>query len=539
MANASLIGSKLRRIRKDRNLTQISLADQLGISASYLNLIEHNRRTITVPLLLRLSQILQVDPHIFAPQQEGPLIGEMTDALKDPLFEEFDMSEVEIGTLAAEQPDICQAYTKCYRAYRNLQSDLQVLNERLSQDLFLTDSSYRLRNFVTSILSFTEILYDNENLSVEERRNFLKIMLKDSENLTDTVNEMLSFDTGDRVMGMAASLSPNEAVTDFIQANGNYFPPLEEAAAEFRRLAGLEGPSVQARLVGYLQENHNVHVDVSPRDGALSEFSYYDEAKRQLTLSTALPQASIHFHLALLIGQLSYEPLLEELSASPEITTDIARQKAKSALANYFAGAVLLPYDAFYAAAEEKRYDIELLQQQFGASFEQICHRLTTLARPDARGIPLHLVRIDIAGNISKRFSASGLRIPRFGSSCPRWVIHSAFLTPQTIRAQVSQMPDGSTYFTAARTVSKPGLGFARPKSHYAISLGCDISHAHRMVYADGVDLNASGKVMPVGVSCRLCERADCAQRAAPPPPQSVSPRPENRRNISPGIGDV
>jgi predicted transcriptional regulator/transcriptional regulator with XRE-family HTH domain len=539
MANSALIGNRLRRIRKDRGLTQITLADQLGISASYLNLIEHNRRTITVPLLLRLSQLLQVDPHIFAPQQEGPLIGEMSDALKDPLFEEFDMTDVEIATLAAEQPEICQAYAKCYSAYRNLQSDLQVLNERLSQDLFLTDSSYRLRNFVTSILSFTEILHDNEDLSLEERRNFLEIMLKDSENLTDTVNEMLSFDTGDRVMGTAASLSPNEAVTDFIQAKENYFQELEDAAEEFRRLAGLDGPSTQARLIGYLQENHHVHVDLSSRDGHLSEFSFYDETKHQLSLSTALPQASIHFHLALLVGQLSYDSLLEELSTSAEITSDIAKQKAKSALANYFAGAVLLPYREIYTAAEDTRYDIELLEQRFGASYEQICHRLTTLQKPDARGIPLHLVRIDIAGNISKRFSASGLRIPRFGSSCPRWVIHSAFLTPNTIRSQISKMPDGATYFTTARTVTKPGLGFSRPKSHYAISLGCEISHAHRMIYSEGINLDAPKHIMPVGVSCRLCERPDCAQRAAPPPPQSMQARPQNQRNISPGIGEV
>jgi predicted transcriptional regulator len=150
----------------------------------------------------------------------------------------------------------------------------------------------------------------------------------------------------------------------------------------------------------------------------------------------------------------------------------------------------------------------------------------------------LHLIRSDIAGNISKRFTASGLRIPRYGNSCPRWVLHSAFLTPGVICPQISEMPDGGRYFSIARTVTKPSLGYSQPKRHYAISLGCDINHAHHLVYADGMNLAAPRTVVPVGVTCRLCDRPNCAQRAASPPSQVRDTMRPHKRNISPGIGD-
>jgi predicted transcriptional regulator len=187
------------------------------------------------------------------------------------------------------------------------------------------------------------------------------------------------------------------------------------------------------------------------------------------------------------------------------------------ALANYFAGAVLMPYGPFLEAARSERYDVEVLCNRFRVAFEQICHRLTTLRRPGAEGVPFHMVRVDIAGNISKRFSASGLRFARFSGACPRWTVFEAFTTPGLVRTQLSQMPDGATYFWVARTVRKEGGRFHAPRSVLAIGLGCEVSHAKALVYADGVDLSARGAVVPVGVTCRLCERMDCEQRAFPP----------------------
>jgi predicted transcriptional regulator len=199
----------------------------------------------------------------------------------------------------------------------------------------------------------------------------------------------------------------------------------------------------------------------------------------------------------------------------------------------------MLPYDEFLQAAQDTRYNVELLQYRFSASFEQVCHRLTTLRNPQSSGIPMHLVRVDVAGNISKRFSASGLRIPRYGSACPRWIMHHAFLTPGVICPQLTQMPDGQRYFSIARTTSKPALTYGHPGRHYAISIGCEITFADQMVYSSGLNLDRQELAIPVGVACQLCDRTNCPQRAAPPPPKTNASPPERVRNISPGVGDT
>ncbi|MDF2366081.1 helix-turn-helix transcriptional regulator [Sneathiella sp.] len=537
MAKSPLLGNRLRRLRKEKELTQVELADRLGISASYLNLLEHNRRSITVPLLLHLSKILKVDPQVFSPQEEGHLIGEITDALKDPLFTDDKFTDEEIAEMAADAPALSSAFKKTYDAFKTAQTDLQLLSERLSQDFLFAGSSFRLRTLVTSIMSSTEIVHDNDDLGSKERKEFLQIALKDSEALNDTVNEMLGVVGDGSLTGKAWAPSPNEAVSDFIQARNNYFDPIEQAAADFRASFNDHDLLSAPVMMDYLQDKHGIQIEFASRDSHNTEATLYDEMDHTLVLSKSLPQSSVKFHLALLCGQLQYTDLFQELVNAPELPTEAAKQKGVAALANYFAGAFLFPYDIFFQSAEDLRYDIELMQQQFDASFEQICHRLTTLMRPGSSGVPFHLIRSDIAGNISKRFSASGLRIPRYGNSCPRWVLHAAFLTPGTLCPQISEMPDGQRFFSIARTVTKPSLGYAQPKRHYAISIGCDITVAHRVIYADGLNLAAPKTVMPIGITCRLCERANCAQRAAPPPSQTRQITPQ-KRNISPGIGD-
>jgi len=537
MAKNILLGARLRRLRTDRGLAQVRLADQLGISASYLNLIEHNRRTLTVPLLLRLSQILGVDPQIFSPQHENLLSGEITETLQDPMFEDLQLSETDIAALAADTPQLCQAVLKAFGAYRKAHDDLQMVSERLAQDPVIANAGYRLRMLLTSILSFSEILHDSDDLSPNERQDFSRIVMSESENLSEAITDMLGLISGDGLVDVAGGLSPTEAVTDFIQGHNNHFPDLEDAAMQLRRDAGLDSPAPHMRLAGYLLEKHGVRVETAPPDILETTATVYDKERRQLTVSRALPPASLNFHLALFAGKLSFGGLFEDRVKAPGLDNTAARKRAIAALANYFAGACLMPYDDILSAAQATRYDIGQLRQHFATSYEQVCHRLTTLRRPTAPGIALHLVRVDVAGNISKRFSASGLRIPKHGSACPRWVLHHAFMTPGQIRTQLDRMPDGTRYFNIARTVSKPVLSYGQPQSHYSVCIGCEVSDARRMVYADGIDIEHAVTPTPVGVTCRLCERLDCAQRAASPPPQAGGEQPEHGRNISPGIG--
>ena len=244
----------------------------------------------------------------------------------------------------------------------------------------------------------------------------------------------------------------------------------------------------------------------------------FDPERRVLSLSEVLPPWGRQFQVAHQIGLLDAQGVINAILTRSEnlLTTAESVKLCRVALANYFAAALLMPYDEFLHAAEEMRYDIELLQHHYTASWEQVCHRLTTLRRPGKAGVPFHFVRVDIAGNISKRFSGTGIRFARFSGSCPRWDVHAAFLTPGRIRTQLSKMPDGTAYFCVARTIRK-SFGYASGDALMAVGIGCPVQEAKKLVYADGTDLENLDAAVPIGTSCRLCERLDCDQRAFPP----------------------
>ncbi|MBV8334565.1 MAG: DUF2083 domain-containing protein, partial [Alphaproteobacteria bacterium] len=184
-------------------------------------------------------------------------------------------------------------------------------------------------------------------------------------------------------------------------------------------------------------------------------------------------------------------------------------------LFNYIAGAVLMPYGPFLAAAQKLRHDMEALAARFGVSFEQACHRLSTLQRPGARGLPVFFLRVDPAGNVSKRFSAAGFPFARYGGSCPRWVVHTAFSQPGRVQVQVAELPDGAAYLCFARTVTRPAVRWGEPRPVHVVAMGCSLAHAHALAYADGLDLERAK--VGIGLSCRLCDRSDCRSRAFPP----------------------
>jgi hypothetical protein len=207
---------------------------------------------------------------------------------------------------------------------------------------------------------------------------------------------------------------------------------------------------------------------------------------------------------------------LDGLVRDPTLTSDESRVLGRVTLANYFAAAVLMPYAEFLKAAQEERHDLDLLQHRFRCNFEQVCHRLCTLQRPGAEGVPFFMVRTDRAGNISKKFSANAVPLPRFGGLCPLRNVHGAFLQPNVLRTQISRLPDAVTFFSVARTIRKHRGGYHAPEILYAIELGCELDRARDLIYTDGMDLSNPAGVVPVGVTCRLCERMDCPARAFP-----------------------
>jgi predicted transcriptional regulator/transcriptional regulator with XRE-family HTH domain len=511
-----MLGNRVRRLRHRQGLTQVAMASRLGISPSYLNLIEHNQRSLNRPLLLKLSDCFDIDLQAFSGNEEARLLADLTEVFGDSLFRDLGVESAELNELVGSAPTACQAVLALYRAYRNAREELRGLSARLAEDPYLTASSHQLLTLLTSIRSFAEILHDNVDLAARKRQQFVGILVEESEKLTDLVNQLFDFITGEGLQDLRGADSPVDEVTDALHARHTYFADLEDAARSARRDLGLHKAGILESLSSALAERHGITVVLDSDETAVGPADGLNGERQCFTISEALPASSAVFRVARQLGVSTLGPLLEDRLAEARLSTEAARDMYRRALASYFAGALLMPYDEFLEAACGLRHDIELLSRRFGVSFEQVCHRLITLQRPGAEGVPFHFLRVDIAGNISKRFSGSGLRIPRYGGTCPRWNVHGAFMRPGRIDRQLARLPDGTAYFCIAKTETKPGGGYRAPSSHYSIGIGCEVSFASQLVYADDMDLGNPEVAVPVGVHCRLCERRDCPQRAYP-----------------------
>lgn len=309
---------------------------------------------------------------------------------------------------------------------------------------------------------------------------------------------------------------PLEDARDFIAKARNFFPALDQAGEETATaLSAYKGALFDA-LTDRFQRRHGLKVRILPPHVMVGAYRRYDRHRRQVMISEALDQASRVFQLSLQLAYIEGRDGLDALVADAPFETEAGRRLARAALANYYAGAIMLPYPRFLEAAEELSYDIEALGRRFGASFEQVCHRLTTLQRSGAEGVPFFFLRFDAAGNVSKRFSGGVFPFARYGGSCPVWNIHDAFRAPRKIITQIVQLPDGDSYFSIARTVHGGAGGYGAPKADRAVALGCDLKHAHKLIYARNTDIDAAPRA-EIGVTCRLCSRPSCAARAHPP----------------------
>lgn len=328
--------------------------------------------------------------------------------------------------------------------------------------------------------------------------------------------EQVSTLLGEDWRGTPKPLMPFEEVRDFFAAHHNHIDVLDTKAEALFHAANLAIGTMAPGLQTHLARRHDVRVSAEGSGAGERTSRRYDAANRILHLSPDLTAGQRAFHMAAQLAFLEHDEALDRLTAQANFSGEEARGLARIGLANYFAGAVLLPYQPFLAAAEAVRYDIERLERQFGVGFETICHRLSTLQRPDARGVPFFFVRVDRAGNISKRQSATDFHFSRVGGSCPLWNVYEAFAQPGRILTQRAVMPEGRQYLWVARTVTHGAGGYGAPAKQFAIGLGCDIRHADRLVYAKGMDLSDPDAATPIGAGCKVCERADCAQRAFP-----------------------
>ncbi|OAB56693.1 hypothetical protein AY600_02335 [Phormidium willei BDU 130791] len=500
------IGARIRDRRRERGLTQSGLAAAAGISPSYLNLIEHDKRAIGGALLRRIAELLRVEIGHLSGSDDARLAQDLVELTRSLGGEALQ----EEGALAfvARFPEWAQAFVRLHRRYREAADSAFTLSDRLSQDPALVELSHAVLTQVTAIRSFAEILESHGDLAPDERARFSRIIAGQSDELASSAREMLALLGGPQ--GALRSSAPREEVDDFIIAHANHFPQVEAACDALRSELLDGGDNLAGAVDARLSAVHGL--DLSIQAGARSVAI----ADHRLVIPEGTPEASIRFLQARILADRELADLWEELTRDPRLSSDEARDQARAALARYAAGALRFPYAPFLEAAEALRYDIDRLAARFGGSFEQTAHRLVTLRRPGAEGVPFAFLRADPAGNLSKPFSLPGLRVPRMGGTCPLWALHTAFAVPDRPVAQLAELPEGERYLFVARRVTKSVGPYGAPPVTFSVLLGCDAAYLERLIYGDafaGRGLPAT----PVGYNCRSCRRADCAQRAHPP----------------------
>lgn len=316
--------------------------------------------------------------------------------------------------------------------------------------------------------------------------------------------------------GLLAS-SAETVIHDFFRDHSNYFAALEEAAEKMRSDGAFETDNVYGGLKARLANTHGIRVRRRAAEEMTQALRVYDPERRVVHLSEALDHCNQVFQLAHVLCLVEFQDVLDDLTAKGGITSGTSLARCHVELANYFAAAFLMPYEPFLEAAEGMAYDIDRISARFAVSFEQACHRLTTLQRPGAQGVPFFFLRVDKAGNVTKRFNSTSFHLAEYGGACPVWNIHMAFRTPRVILPQFVELPDGDRFFTISRTTDRPAMNFETQDHRLAVALGCELKHAKRIGYAASYNIDDERLFSRIGINCHLCPRQACSQRAHQP----------------------
>ena len=455
------LGPRLRRLRRDRSMSQTDMATSLGISPSYLNHLERNQRPVTATLLLKLAEAYEIDVRAFAAggdARTGP--DALAEIFSDAMLSDLGVPRYELAELAHNAPSIADAIARLYAA------------------------------------------------------------LKEADR-----NPSLASGGDARAL-----VTPENWVRDYIQQHRNHYPELE-LCAETLGGALADPLSMSEPLRRRLKEAWGISARVVPQAELGNASQVYDSDRRLFLISSELRAENRTFALAYQLSLTEFAGVIDRLVAEAAPPDEGIVQLLHMSLANYAAGAIMMPYGRFLKSAEQLRYSIDRLCGEFGANVEQVAHRFTTLGRPGARGVPFFMLRVDPAGNISKRYAGDQFPFSRFGGSCPRWNLHAAFQAAGQVVTQLIETPDGQRYFTVARTIDRP-IRTGLSGGLLAVGLGCDIKHAHRLSCADGYDL-ANAPPTPVGPACAICPRIDCAHRATAPAGRMLAVD-RTRKTVSP-----
>ena len=450
-------GPRIRRIRNAKSLTQTAMAEALGISPSYLNLIERNQRPLTVQLILKLSAVYKVDVEELQGEAGGTLAS-LKEVFADPLLAGELPGDQEVVEIAEAAPNASAAILKLHRAYREQAERLSDLSAMLAREGHSTS--------------------------------------------------------------MAGARLPMDEVREVMESSPNHHPALEEEAEAFHHLLK-PGDDLMGALKAWLKTEHGIVVRALPVATMPNWRRRYDRHSQRLFLSERLSPFDQLREVAMEAALIRMNVAVAAGINALKLTSDEARRIARFELARYAAHALMMPYQAFHAAAQRARYDVDVLKSRFGVSFEQAANRVTTLCRPNMQGVPFFMLEVDVAGHRFRRAGAQGFPQQRFGGLCPKLSIHAAFSQPAQILVEAVELPGGAEFITVSRTLEGPQGAFSERPRRTAILLGCDIGFRDEIVYGAALPMT-SGKTphpvaIPVGPACRLCERSGCLARAEPP----------------------
>lgn len=453
------VGTRLRQLRKERDLSQAALAAALDLSASYVNQIEHDVRPLTVSVLTRITEIFGVDATFFSRDDDSRLLAEIQSVLADEEHSSTQLDLQELAQLVDSHPSVARRLVDMHQRYRNVRDKLT-----------LATDSQRL------------------------------------------------------APGQQALSMPHEEVRDFFYARQNYLDDLDRWAENLAADLNVEQFGIRATehaLSERLRSRHNIRISTAAdADGVLHRMNLESGT---LELANFLTSGQRAFRMASELAQLEADQLISDLVLEGPFTSEASRNLARRGIASYAAAATLMPYTLFHSEAETCGYDIQYLIHLFGVGYETVASRLSTLQRANLRGVPFTFVRVDRAGNMSKRQSANGVHFTNAGGTCPLWSIYDTFSQAGTVIRQHVSMPDGRKYLWIARTVHHHRGRFNDTEKTFAIGLGCEVRDAHRTVYAEGLDLDDEDTATPIGNGCRTCPRRNCSQRAFPPIHETIT----------------
>ncbi len=470
MAKKIFAGHVLRKVREAAALTQVEFAKRIGLSASYVNQLESNQRPLSAAVLLSVSRVFAVDMASFEADDLDRVVADLGEALADPVFRGQRPGLQDLKAVATHAPDFAKSFLDLHGAMR------RVLEHQASVDDVISAHGGSASDKAKSALAYEE-------------------------------------------------------VRDHFHYIDNYVDTLDRAAEKTAGQLGLAWHHDKARLLAErLKALHGVAIEVSDLPDPGGPILQYDAKRKSAAIALALPQSAREFLLAGLLARFEASDLIEAQVGSADFQSDGADDVCRLALRNYYAGALLLPYQPFLDLARGARHDLDRMRIVTGASLEQVCHRLSTLQRPGNKGIPFYFLKIDRAGNVIKRHSATRFQFARYGGSCPMWNVHEAFehLGSRT-QVQIGEMPDGVRYLCLARSETKPSMHHRLRERRYAFGLGCELAYASDVVYADGLALGEKSEVTKIGINCRICPRDDCLERAFPAVDKKIALDPDSR----------